>query len=393
MPAMSRDQQQHATAMIMAGVPSANMAIYHRIRFNVGDPVAWIGITAPGPARSILIVRGIELARARAHARADEVHAPAEFEPASGLSGDRETATAQALVECLVREGIASVTADRSLPLVYAEHVRQAGIELQLDPELGLLDRRAKDQQEIQWLQHAQSVTEGAMEMACGVIARATPDSDGNLVHDGDLLTSERVRMLIDAHLMEREFSNPLSIVAGGRQGFDCHEVGSGPLKVGQPVIVDIFPRDRRTLYNGDCTRTVVNGTPSDQLLRMHAAVLAAFDSALAATRAGTTGEQVHAATVSALESTGHGEHRVSGADAPDGPWLFHGTGHGVGLDVHEPPLLDWKGPELVPGDCLTIEPGLYSRELGGIRLEDMVIVQDGGCLNLNSLPKGLDWT
>ena len=71
---------------------------------------------------------------------------------------------------------------------------------------------------------------------------------------------------------------------------------------------------------------------------------------------------------------------------------MTHGTGHAVGLEVHEPPLLDFGGPELLLGDCLTIEPGLYCRAIGGVRVEDMIILTEDGCQNLNSLYTGLDW-
>jgi Xaa-Pro aminopeptidase len=145
--------------------------------------------------------------------------------------------------------------------------------------------------------------------------------------------------------------------------------------------------------YNGDCTRTMVHGMVSEELQSMHTAVAAAKQAAINVTRAGVTGEAVHEATTAAMLEQGF-QMGLPPEDAPDNYCAMSlGTGHGVGLEVHEPPLLDRGGPELVVGDCLTIEPGLYSRAIGGIRLEDMVIVQENGCVNLNKLPEGLDWT
>ena len=168
--------------------------------------------------------------------------------------------------------------------------------------------------------------------------------------------------------------------------------MGHGPLKSGQPVIIDIFPQDKQTLYNGDCTRTVVNGDVSDTVAAMHRAVLEAIEAGIAAVRTGITGEHVHRATIEVIERHGYGL-GLPGDDDPDEYCaMTHGTGHGVGLDVHEPPLLDFGGPPLVAGDCLTIEPGLYSRAIGGVRVEDMVIVEEDGARNLNQLPGGLDW-
>lgn len=379
-------------ARVLAGIPAVNNTFYWRIRFSVGDPAALIELPRDGGTQAILILRDIEMERARAHARANQVACPADFAPAGGLSGDRETATAQAVAECLRREGVRQVVADRTLPLLFAHEIQQAGMAVTCDTQWGVLQRRSKDEQEIQWLQESQQATEAAMQMACETVARASARADGVLLVDGQPLTSERLRAAIDVFLLERGYANPSSIVAGGPSGGDCHELGSGELRTEQPVIIDIFPRNRQTLYYGDCTRTVVHGTISDQLLRMHQAVVAAKAAATAACRAGVTGEAVHAATQAAIKASGYAV-GLPGPDAPDTYCaITHGTGHGIGLDVHEPPLLDQGGPELIEGDAVTIEPGLYCKAIGGIRVEDMVIVTRDGCRNLNRLPEGLDW-
>lgn len=382
-----------AGAAIMAGIPQTNAALYHRIRFSVGDPAAYIELPeADGRRRSVLILRDIELERARRHARADQVACPADYAPEGGLSGDRETATAQAAAECLRRAGVTEVTADRSLPLIFAEFLRRSGISIACDLDMGVTDRRRKDEQEIAWIRQAQQVTEEIMARACELVARSPARGDGVLLHDGEPVTSERLRALIDHWLIDRGYSNPPAIVAGGPAGGDCHNLGSGELRTAQPVIIDIFPRNRDTLYNGDCTRTVVHGEIHDEIARMHAAVCKAKRAATAAVKAGASGESVHLATTAAILGEGY----AVGLPAADAPASFcslpHGTGHGVGLDVHEPPLLDLKGPKLLAGDVVTIEPGLYRKDLGGVRVEDMVVVAADGCENLNRLPEGLDW-
>jgi Xaa-Pro aminopeptidase len=165
-----------------------------------------------------------------------------------------------------------------------------------------------------------------------------------------------------------------------------------GPLRSGEPIIIDIFPRSRATLYNGDCTRTVVHGAVPEAVARMHAAVVAAKAAAIAATRAGVTGEAVHAATTRVILERGYAMGLPAEGAGPDFCSMVHGTGHGVGLEVHEPPLLDRGGPELVAGDVITIEPGLYCRAIGGVRVEDMVAVTARGCDNFDALPEGLSW-
>ncbi len=191
---------------------------------------------------------------------------------------------------------------------------------------------------------------------------------------------------------MDKGYTNPGSIVAGGPIGADCHHIGSGLLRTGQGVIIDIFPQNRTTLYYGDCTRSVVHGTVSAELARMHAAVVAAKAAGIAAARPGVTGEAVHEATIAVIRQHGYATSLPTDAEPDSYCAMVHGTGHGIGLEVHEPPLLDRGGPELIDGDVVTVEPGLYCRALGGIRVEDMVVVTADGCRNLNRLPEGLDW-
>ena len=375
--------------IVCAGIPATNLSLYHRIRFKVGDPAAFIAI--PGEPTH-LIIRDIEMDRARQHARADEVSCPADHAPADRLSGDREIATAQATAAFIRGRGITSIRTDRSLPMIFVHEMREAGIEVTCDPDLGVTDRRSKDAQEVELLRDAQSTTEDAMAMACRMIGQADAAADGTLSVDGTPLTSERVRQAIDVFLLERGYANPTCIVAGGPQGGDCHDIGRGQLFTSQPVIVDIFPCNRETLYNGDCTRTVVHGDVPDVLQQWHAAIVEAKAAAIAATRTGVTGEAVHAASTAVIKAHGYNV-GLPGPDAPTSyAGMVHGTGHGIGLEVHEPPLLDVKGPALVAGDALTIEPGIYCHDIGGMRIEDMVIVRDDGCENLNRLPEGLSW-
>lgn len=373
-------------AKLLAGIPAENSALFHRVRFNVGDPAAWIDFEG----RTLFIVRDIEVDRARAAVKADQVAPPADFTPTSGLSGDRATATAQAVAECLRREKVSTVTTDRTLPFIYAWHIQQAGITLQYCPDMGVIERRVKDEQEIAWMQTAQNVTEDAILMACQTIAKAKADRDGVLHLEGAPLTSERLRQTISVYLLQRGYSNHHdSIVASLPHSADCHDRGAGPLKTGLPVIVDIFPQSLETRYWGDCTRTVVHGEPSDEVVRMHTAVVAAKAAACAALVPGATADSVHEATKSTLAAHGYSFARGQISDKAVMP---HGTGHGVGLEVHEPILLDDNGGTLMAGEVLTVEPGLYGRTAGGVRVEDMLVVQNGAPKNLNRLSEGLKW-
>ena len=399
---------------LTAGIPASSPALYRQIRFSAGDPAALLEFPDPGleirearptPLRdraegdrtstTLLILRDIENERAAASATVDFVASPADFTPAGGLSGDRETATAQSAAEAFRRYGAGSVTADRTLPLIYAEMLRLASIEVLCDIERGIVERRQKAAWEVEAVRASQHVTESVMASICALIGTADADSDGILLYEGEQLTSQRVRALIDRRLLDAGFSNPeSSIVAGRKDGGDCHSLGSGPLRRDEPIIVDIFPRSQASHYFGDCTRTVVNGAVSPIHERMHRAVQAAKRAAERTIRAGVTGEDVHRAVIASLESDGFGYAVPGSAEAQSEIRLTHGTGHGLGLSCHEPPLLDFGGPELLVGDVVSVEPGLYSKKYGGIRIEDMVVVTPTGSENLGTpIPESLDWS
>ena len=375
---------------VLAGHSTTNATLFHRCRFLVGDSSVAIDFA---DGTSTYLVRDIEIDRARKAVQADQINCAADFIPKGGLSGDRDTALAQATAECLRQAGESIITVDRSLPYLYAHFIQEAGISIHYSADFGVLNRRIKDAQEIEHLRVAQKITGEAVTHACRTIAHATPDKKGILHHDGAALTSERLRAMITAFLLERNFSNSHdSIVATAPHVADCHHYGTGPLKTELPTIVDIFPMDNVTRYNGDMTRTVVNGTPSDEALRMHTAVCEAKAAGCISLKPGTTGEEVHLATTAVLKEHGFALARGDSEHDTKHPFMSHGTGHGIGLEVHEPILLDHGGSEIFENELFTVEPGLYSSTLGGCRVEDMVLVNSSGHEILSPLYEGLDW-
>ncbi len=393
---MSNDHERVdrvARARLWAGYPCRNMTLYHRTGFLVGDACSLVEVPGKG---STLIIRDIEAARARKHARADRVVSPADLVVAAELSADRETQFAQATAAFLAREGVREVVGDRTVPLSFVDAIRRAGVEVVYDAGMGVEERRRKTSAEVEHIRAAQAATEAVMEKACRMIARATARADGVLADGEGVLTAERVRSMIAVDLMREGYDGPPSIVACGVCGADCHDHGHGELRTGEPVIVDIFPKSKSHQYQGDCTRTVVHGTPTAELVRMHAAVVEAKAAAVAAMKAGVRCGDVHAATMGVLRARGYSR-AIPGPDAPaEFVSAQHGTGHGLGLDGHEPPLVDGEagmGPALVAGDVVTAEPGLYSVKFGGVRVEDVYLVTETGSENLGrGLPEGLDW-
>jgi Xaa-Pro aminopeptidase len=376
-----------AIARILAGFADKNASLFKRLGVPLGDPAAWIELDH----QRVALVRDLEMDRVRQKSRADEVTCPAAHRPAAGLSADRETATAQAAAQLLRSANVETVYADRSLPYIFVWHLEQAQIRVVYDHELGVLDRRTKTRQEIESLAGAQRVTEQVMRILCELVARCPVAADGTLQHQGATLTSERMRSIAGSEFMSRGFSmGHGAIVATAPHVADCHHAGEGPLFTGRPVVIDLFPRDEATRYWGDCTRTVVHGEISDTVKAMHAAVVEAKAAATALLTAGKMADAVHKAAENVLLK--HGFPTSRGA-ITDHLSIQHGTGHGIGLDVHEPILLDHGGGEMLENEVFTIEPGLYGRIDGGVRVEDMLVVTSGQARNLNALPDTLTWT
>ncbi|HCK41235.1 MAG TPA: X-Pro aminopeptidase [Planctomycetaceae bacterium] len=373
--------------VILAGAPAENATLFLKVGLALGDPTAWLSVDG----KSTVILRDIEKDRARTIGLADHYACPTDFEPSTGLDADRTTATAQSVAEFLRRAGVRRIRTDRTLPYIYAWHVQQLGIDLDYDDSLGVLERRVKDKFQLAALARAQEVTEQAMERACCLIAQSVAQADGTLHHDGSPLTSERVKATIAKFLLDFGYTmGHGAIVATGPDAADCHHAGSGALQTGIPVIVDLFPRDESTRYWGDCTRTVVHGTPSDTVAAMHQAVVSAKSAATAQLQLGSTAEEVHLAAVEVLTQHGFLQSRGTLSEQPT---IQHGTGHGIGLELHEPILLDHGGGPLLEGEVFTVEPGLYGRRDGGVRVEDMLVVTDAEAQNFNRLHDGLDWS
>jgi len=168
-------------------------------------------------------------------------------------------------------------------------------------------------------------------------------------------------------------------IVAHGSQTCIGHHMGSGPIAWGEPITVDLWPRDRVSACYCDMTRTFVVGPISDELREYHRLAREALDRAVAAVAPGITGDQLHRIASEVFERAGQPTRlsKQPGEVLLDG--FFHGLGHGVGLEVHEPPTLDLGGERLEAGDVIAIEPGCYRQGYGGVRLEDLILVTDDG--------------
>ncbi|MDQ3303469.1 MAG: Xaa-Pro peptidase family protein [Actinomycetota bacterium] len=379
----------HPRTLLVIGASEHDAAAYHLSGFLAPDPV--IFLEAAG--KKYLAVSSMEYGRAKREARAEEVLSFDELnvmDLARELkSGGRALAAAAAsLLEKLGATG-SPVAVPPSLAVVYADELRARGLTVTPEAKLFADLRRVKTEQEISYIETTQRAVEEACAHAVRILRESGVSVDGTLLHEGEPLTSERLRFEIDTELLRRGCAASGTITAGGAQTADPHERGHGPLKAGDPIILDIFPADKTTRYYADMTRTFVKGEPGEELQKMYDAVLESQEAALAMIGPGVNGRDIHKKVSDILHEAGYKtlvHDQRPGEPLQEG--FIHGTGHGVGLEIHESPRVSIADEKLIPGDVVTIEPGLYYRRIGGIRIEDLVVVTENGCRNLTNFLK-----
>ncbi len=223
----------------------------------------------------------------------------------------------------------------------------------------------------------AAALREGNRLSALGLAAaetllRAARPRGRYLLTRGRRLTSEDVKFAVESAILRAGGLSLDTIVAGGDQACDPHDRGSGPLRAHDLIVVDIFPRVTGTGYFGDMTRTFLRGRAQDAQRKLVATVRAAQLAALRVIRAGVDGKFVHQQVCDTFRAAGYETRRTPAGSVG----FFHGTGHGLGLAVHEAPRLSGLVSCLLPkGAVVTVEPGLYYPGLGGCRIEDVVQV------------------
>ncbi len=338
------------------------------------------GFTAPDPVvllvdgrRKYLVVSLLEFGRAKATADVTDLFTPQQL----GLQGaDRGRLSAWALA-LLKHQRRRSVLVDASFPLGVAKQLQAKGIRLTVSEAALFPKRRRKSSEEIRMITTAQRAAVQAMKAAVQTITNAAVDARGYLLkNDGRRLRSEDVRRVIDRALLDHDCMAQDTIVAGGAQGAEPHERGHGPLRAGQPIVIDIFPRHKITGYWGDISRTVVKGDPKPEVARMMRAVRAAQKAALSVIRSGVTVKRVHETAQRVLREHDFETTVKNGW----GEGFIHSTGHGIGLEIHEAPSVNLTDTRLLAGDVITVEPGLYYKKWGGVRFEDTVVVTRDGC-------------
>ncbi len=332
-----------------------------------------------------LVLSDLEIDRGRKQADADEFLMFSELE--SEVQGKSKNAPAyeKVLAHFLKKCGIKSAIVPANFPLRYVEELTANKIRVRATNGIFWPEREAKSDKEVKMMGDALRITEKGLKRAIEVLKESKPGSGKRLRWRGKTLTSEILRAEIDSAIL-RTGGVPLgTIVAGGDQACDPHERGFGPLYADSLIILDVFPRDAKTGYFGDMTRTVLRGRASDAQRKLWDTVKAGQALALKRIKAGVDGMAIHKAIQKFFASRGFPTEIRKGRRVG----FFHGTGHGLGLEIHEHPRL--QKVVLKDRQVLTVEPGLYYPGLGGVRLEDVVLVTGTGCKILSRFRKQLE--
>ncbi len=366
-------------SVLMIAASETDSNLYYGTRFIAPDPFIFLDVKG----ERLLLMSDLELDRARSQASVDRVLSYSDIERRLREDGTADPGAVDVVHAVLRDHGIKRLLVPGSFPLKHAQRLQELGYQLEVGRE-PFFDRRAvKTEEEVRNIEATQRATEEAVAVAHEAL-KAASVRDGTLWLSGEPLTSERVKKLINVRLMELDCVAQHTIVAGGDQACDPHHEGSGSLAPNQSIIFDVFPRSGHTRYFADMARTVVRGKPAPELKRLYQIVKDAQEDAITKIRDGADGATIHREICERFESAGYHTGVVNGRMQG----FFHGTGHGVGLDIHEAPRISKAGSTLQEGHVVTVEPGLYYPGLGGIRIEDMVLVTPDGCRNLTNFPK-----
>jgi Xaa-Pro aminopeptidase len=321
-----------------------------------------------------------------------DVHTSEEFgmDELIGSGIDSRELEAQIALRAVGSLGLKRASVPKDFPVWLADRLRADGVELAVDQDLFDDRRRAKTEAQLAGMRRAQRAAEAAMDVCRELLRRADIRGD-KLLLDGEQLTVERVKADMNVAFARHDTTADEYIVAPGAQGAVGHDMGSGPIRPGTPLVVDIFPRDNASAVYTDMTRTFVVGEVPDDVREWHRLVEEALDAAVAEIRAGVEARAVFDLTCEIFEAAGEPTQRTKqpGEALADG--FFHGLGHGVGLEVHEAPSLGRLADRmLVAGDVVTVEPGLYRAGYGGVRLEDIVLVTENGAEVITDYPYAL---
>ena len=351
--------------------------------FSCPDPFIFIR-TAKG--RRIYVMSDLEIDRARAQSNAHRVLSLAKYSALASERFGRAPEPADVMAVVLRELKVRGVTVPGNFPVAVADRLRDRGISVRVANGMFFTERLYKNDDEVKAIRRTMKAAETGLQAAIEIVRKSTV-RNGWVYYRNKRLTAEHLREVVNGTIFDLGCVPAHTIVAPGKDGCDPHNVGKGPVKAHSPVIFDIFPRSEGTGYYGDITRTVVKGKAPDEVVAMYRAVKAGQALGLKRLRHGAKAHPIHQAILDLFEARGFNTGRVNGRMQG----FFHGTGHGLGLDIHEPPRIALNDQVLESRMVVTVEPGLYYWPVGGMRIEDTVLITRDGYKNLTRFPKYLE--
>jgi Xaa-Pro aminopeptidase len=368
--------------MVADSEHDANML--YAVGLFVPDPFIYLRLRG----RQYIVMSDLEIDRARRAAPHCHSLSLNGYQSRLRKDGIKTPGHAHVIAHILRERKIRRIHVPSNFPLGLAAELKRLHVTVVPTPGHFFPQREQKLPGEVKKISAALMMAEVGMSEAMQVLRASKIGRDRRLLHHNVPLTSEKLRAVIDCAILQACGLAANTIVAGGKQGCDPHERGFGPLRAHEPIIIDIFPRSQCTGYFGDITRTVVRGRAPEGVRRLYDTVFLGQSIGFKALRAGVPTREVHRAVMTFFEQegykTGRRKARMEG--------FFHGTGHGLGLEIHESPRMGpFSTGKLLAGQVVTVEPGLYYPDLGGVRLEDVALVTAHGARNLTRFEKQLE--
>ena len=358
----------------------SNADLFYKTRFFVPDPCIYI----ENKGKRILVLSDLEIDRGREEAKVDTVLSYSEYIKKLPLNKRKKVSFTEIVDLIFKEQKIKSVSVPGRFPLKYADGLRKLGYKITAKKSDPFFEQRLKkNRDEVRSLKHSLRKTADAIKVAVTIIS-LSKIINNKLYYKNKLLTSAIVTGALPSSLSRWGYSAPHTIVASGVQGSMPHHSGTGPIIASTPVVIDIFPRSQQTGYFGDMTRTVIKGAPSKEIKKMYKVVLEGQKIGLSKIKHGVKSADVHKAIIDYFDRSGFKTGNIEGKQQG----FIHSTGHGLGLEIHEPPRVGMGDEILKSGNVVTVEPGLYYEKLGGIRIEDVVLVRKNGCEILSKFPK-----
>ncbi len=355
--------------------------LLYATKFSVPDPVLFLRQND----KTTVLLSDLEIDRGKKEAKVDEVIALSSVEQLLGRGRKSKPPIEKTIAFFLRQRRVRKAAVPYNFPVGLANHLAKEGISVVSVAGLFWSEREYKTEEELQSIRRAIRITEIGLARGMEVLQAAEIKPGKRLVWAGKALTSEKLRTEIDTAILQAGGTPTGTIVAGGEQACDPHDRGSGPLKADSLVILDVFPRDARSGYYGDLTRTVVKGKANEAQRQLWWTVYEAQKLALQKIRPGGSGGALQAEVAEFFRLQGYP------AEIRDGRWVgfFHGLGHGFGLAIHEQPRI--AKTNFKTGQVLTVEPGLYFPGVGGVRIEDDGVVTENGFKVLSKFGKRLE--